>query len=322
MTVLGPGLRYFDLFFRQQPHVIATAVLADASGAALIDPGPGSCLATLEAGLAAGGLSVQDLRYILLTHIHLDHAGATGALVRANPRIKVLVSSRGAAHIIDPSKLLASASRLFGEEMAYFGESLPIPAGNIVPLEGGERLEICGRNLEVAYTPGHASHHVSYLDEASRIAFVGDTGGISMPKSAFVLPPTPPPDIDLAAWEASAARLIAWRPETLFLTHFGPASSPPPIQLQNLLDRLRRLAGYAKDALALDLPEPEQAAHFVARVRTDIRREAGEEATRYETAMSPTHEWLGLARYWRKQGAAAPASSAPVTPASNPAPRA
>jgi glyoxylase-like metal-dependent hydrolase (beta-lactamase superfamily II) len=319
MTVLGPGLRYFDLLFRQQPHVIATAVLSDRSGAALIDPGPGSCLATLEAGLAAGGLSVQDLRAILLTHIHLDHAGATGALVRANPAIKVFVSSRGAQHIVDPSKLLASASRLFGEEMAYFGESLPIPAENVTTLDGGERIDICGRTLEVAYTPGHASHHVSYLDTASRIAFVGDTGGISMPKSTFVLPPTPPPDIDLAAWEASAARLIDWRPETLFLTHFGPAAAPPPIQLQNLLDRLQRLAGYAKDALALDLPEPEQAAHFVSRVRTDVRREAGEEALRYETAMSPMHEWLGLARYWRKQASAAASSPRPT---SIPTPRA
>lgn len=302
MTVLAPGLRYFDLFFRQQPHVIATAVLADASGAALIDPGPGSCLDRLRAGLAGGGLGVQDLRAILLTHIHLDHAGATGALVRENPAIKVYVSARGAAHVIDNAKLMASASRLFGEEMPHFGESLPIPAANVTVLDGGERLDICGRSLRVAYTPGHASHHVSYLDEATRVAFVGDTGGISMPKSAFVLPPTPPPDIDLAAWEASAARLLEWRPETLFLTHFGPAMSPPPIQLQNLLDRLHRLAGYAKEALSRDLPEPNQAEHFVARVRTELRREAQDEAARYETAMAPLHEWLGLSRYWRKHG--------------------
>jgi glyoxylase-like metal-dependent hydrolase (beta-lactamase superfamily II) len=319
MTVLAPGLRYFDLHFRQQPDVIATAVIDHPAGAALVDPGPGSCLPALKAGLEAGGLSVRDLRAILLTHIHLDHAGATGALVQENPEIQVFVHERGAPHLVDPSKLVTSATRLFGAEgMAQLGAFLPVPAANITTLAGGERITAAGRTLDVAYTPGHASHHVSYFDPASRIAFVGDTAGISMPGSSYVLPPTPPPDIDLAAWEASAAKITAWHPETLFLTHFGPAMARPAAQLQELLVRLQRLATLAREALAIEESDEARKTHFVDRLRLDLQRDAGAAvAQRYETAIMLEHMWLGLSRYWQKR-AATPASAAPTSsPASS-----
>lgn len=312
MVVLAPGLRYFDLHFRQRPEIIATAVFDHQSGAALVDPGPGSCLPALKAGLEAGGLSVRDLRTILLTHIHLDHAGATGALVQENPDIQVIVHERGAAHLIDPSKLVTSATRLFGEEgMAQLGAFLPVPAANVKTVSGGEQIAAAGRTFEVAYTPGHASHHVSYFDPTSRIAFVGDTAGISIPGSSFVMPPTPPPDIDLALWESSVQRITAWHPDTLFLTHFGPAVSTPATQLRNLLDRLHRYADLAHDAIALEATDDERAAHFVERLRIELRREAGDAlAARYETAMLPEHCWLGLSRYWKKRLAAAPTPAA------------
>lgn len=319
MTVLAPGLRYFDLHFRQQPEIIATAVIDHASGAALVDPGPGSCLPNLKAGLEAGGLSVRDLRAILLTHIHLDHAGATGALVQENPEIQVFVHERGAAHLIDPSKLVTSATRLFGAEgMAQLGAFLPVPAANITTLKGGERITAAGRTLDVAYTPGHASHHVSYFDPASRIAFVGDTAGISLPGSSFVLPPTPPPDIDLAAWDTSVAAISAWHPETLFLTHFGPAMARPAAQLQELLVRLQRHAALAREAVALEgMTDEARARYFVERLRVELQRDAGAAiAQRYETAIMLEHVWLGLSRYWQKRAAApssSPTSAAPTT---------
>jgi glyoxylase-like metal-dependent hydrolase (beta-lactamase superfamily II) len=310
MIVLAPGLRYLDLHFRQTPEGIATAVIDSPAGAALVDPGPGSCLDTLKSELAAGGLSVADLRTILLTHIHLDHAGVTGALVRENPSIQVFVHERGAPHVIDPSKLLISASRLFGADMAHYGDSLPVPEANVTTLKGGERITVAGRTLDVAYTPGHASHHVSYFDPASRVAFVGDTGGISQPRSPFSLPPTPPPEIDPDLWEQSAARIMAWRPDTLFLTHFGPAQSAPAVQLQDTLDRLRQHAAVAKDLLALDISDADRLARYIDYFRADLRRHVDEGlAQRYEFGMSPVHCWIGLSRYWTKRGVAAPAST-------------
>ena len=169
---------YIDLNFRGSQRVIATAVLAGPDGLVLIDPGPTSCLATLEAGLRDRGHTLRDVRSLLLTHIHLDHAGAAGTIVERVPGVRVPVHERGAPHMIDPEKLLASATRLYGDQMdTLWGAFLPVPADRIEVLKGGERLEAAGRSLRVAYTPGHAKHHVSYLDEQSGMAYVGDTGG-------------------------------------------------------------------------------------------------------------------------------------------------
>ena len=163
------------------------------------------------------------MRALLLTHIHLDHAGATGVLVRENPELKVYVHERGAPHLVDPSRLLASATRLYGDRMEMlWGEVTAVPAANVVALTGGERIDVVGRPFDVAYTPGHAVHHVSYLDPATGTAYVGDTAGIRVNSLPFALPPAPPPDIDLEAWKESLARIRAWAPERLFVTHFGP----------------------------------------------------------------------------------------------------
>ena len=159
---------------------------------------------------------MRDVTALLLTHIHLDHAGATGSLVRENPALRVYVHERGAPHLVDPSKLLASASLLYGDAMErLWGEVSPVPASALTVLKGGERIEEGGRQLEVAYTPGHASHHVSYFNADTGIAFVGDTGGIKIVENGYVLPPTPPPDINLEAWDESLRTIEAWRPDTL-----------------------------------------------------------------------------------------------------------
>ena len=177
---------------------IATALLNSDGHRALVDPGPGSTLESLREQLGARGLSTGDLDALLLTHIHLDHAGASGALVRENPRLAVYVHKVGAPHMIDPSKLLASAARLWPDNLErLFGETLAVPQENLRILEGGETLAFGGRKIEVVYTPGHASHHVSYFENLEGVAFVGDTAGVRIQGNSYVMPATPPPDIDL-----------------------------------------------------------------------------------------------------------------------------
>ena len=225
MITLASGLAYFDLKFLGVPRIIATVVFHGPGGAAIIDPGPSSTLPALRAQLVGAGIAVADVRAVLLTHIHLDHAGATGTLVQANPSLRVYVHEKGAPHLVAPEKLIASATRLYGDDMdRLWGEFRPVPQDALVVLKGGERISAGGRDLAVAYTPGHASHHVSYFSADTGIAFVGDTAGIRLQPGSFIMPPTPPPDIDLEAWRDSLRRIADWRADTIFVTHFGPHS--------------------------------------------------------------------------------------------------
>lgn len=304
MQTLAAGVSYLDLNFQQLPHIIATGVVHGPGGVALVDPGPSSSLPTLRKTLAAAGISMSDVTALLLTHIHLDHAGASGTLVRERPDLRVYVHRNGAPHMVDPSKLLASASRLYGDAMEQlWGDVLPVPSESLVVLDGGERLTAGGRTLEVAYTPGHASHHVSYLSADSGIAFVGDTGGVRLSPHAFIMPPTPPPDIDLAAWRASLAIFEAWRPETLFLTHFGP-SGPSGPHLAQLREQIDVFADIAQRVLAREGSDDDRERWFVDDVRERMVRMLGEQAaTAYDTACRLDLNWRGLSRYWRKRTA-------------------
>ena len=231
-------------------------------------------------------------RALLLTHIHLDHAGATGAMVRRWPELEVYVHERGAPHLADPEKLVASASRLYGDRMEeLWGEIVPVPEVNLRPLRGGE--DVLG--FRVAYTPGHASHHVCYFHEASRRAFVGDVAGVRIPPSKLVLAPTPPPDIDIDAWKGSIELVLAWEPESLAITHFG-AVEDPAAQLDAVTRCLDRWAEATRE---LDADRFERA------VRQEIRAGADPEtAAVYEQAIPPQQLYLGLERYWRKRAAA------------------
>ena len=165
MISLATGIDYVDLNFLGYSNIIATAVLHGPGGVALIDPGPSTSLTTLRSTLERSGIGMADVRQILLTHIHLDHAGCTGTLVKENPSIDVFVHGSGAIHLADPTKLLSSATRLYGQDMdRLWGEFLPVPRERLRELQGGETILAGGRTLQVAYTPGHASHHVSYFE--------------------------------------------------------------------------------------------------------------------------------------------------------------
>jgi glyoxylase-like metal-dependent hydrolase (beta-lactamase superfamily II) len=301
VNTLAPGLSWVDLLFLGRRHAIATVVIRDAATVALIDPGPASCLATLDLGLQAQGLRLSDVTHLLLTHIHLDHAGATGTLVRAHPHIRVIVHERGAPHMADPAKLLTSATRLYGNRMdELWGEFAAVPESNMTRITGGERIEAGGRTFEVAYTPGHASHHVSYYDRSSGVAFVGDTGGVSI-DGGYILPPTPPPDIDIEAWRDSVARIDAWSPATIFMTHFGPVHAPRT-HLQALMQNLETMSALVRARLSEPGSDDEQSRRFAADLEREFRRHMTEaQLAAYVAAAPPELLWLGLARYWRKK---------------------
>ena len=250
----------------------------------IVDPGPASSVDTL-----IDRLGPTEPRVLLLTHIHLDHAGATGVLCRRYPKLKVYVHELGAPHLIDPSKLLKSAGRLYGDDMwELWGEVAPVPAERITALSGGETVE----GFRVAYTPGHASHHVSYLHEASGDAFVGDVAGVRIPPFAWTVAPTPPPDIDVEAWLDSLHTLACWNPQTLGLTHFG--------QVTQVTDHLHRMRMALVDQAERARQKDEET--FIARMEEELL-DATDLATveAFEQAAPPNQLYMGLERYWRKK---------------------
>lgn len=301
MNTLSHGLSWIDLEFLGRSNVIASALVQGPGGVAIVDPGPTTCLGTLDQGLQAHGMRWEDVRQVMLTHIHLDHAGATGTIVREHPHITVLVHERGAKHMIAPERLLDSATRLYGDDMdRLWGEFAAVPAANVVALSGGERIEAGGRTFDVAYTPGHASHHVSYFDASSGVAFVGDVAGVCT-RGGYVLPPTPPPDIDLEAWHTSVGRLLEWSPSTLFLTHFGAVTRVRP-HLAELMDNLAMTSATVRESLTAPGSDEEKSERFAEWLRLELRRHMTDAIVdSYVVAAGFKYQWFGLARYWRKR---------------------
>jgi glyoxylase-like metal-dependent hydrolase (beta-lactamase superfamily II) len=294
-----------DMNWVGRPHSIAAALLESGGHRAIVDPGPESTYPTLREHLHSRGLSPVQLDAVLLTHIHLDHAGATGSLVRENPRLVVYVHNLGAPHMIDPSRLLASAARLWPHTLhQLFGETLPVPKENLHILEGGETLTLGTRRVEVEYTPGHASHHVSYFDAAEGVAFVGDTTGIRIDNGPYILPATPPPDINLEIWENSFATILARRPSRLFLTHFGYAKNPAE-HINEFRRRLHHWAELAAEVLRSSADESQAKQAFVARAQAEMQKRIGaQEADHHAFTAGLDLSFLGLARYLRKRAEA------------------
>jgi glyoxylase-like metal-dependent hydrolase (beta-lactamase superfamily II) len=252
----------------------------------LVDPGPQSCEDTLLEALDG-----EKPKALLLTHIHFDHAGAAGALVRRWPDLDVYVHERGAPHMANPEKLVASAARLYGGEEGLretWGEVIPVPEERLKILSGGESV----LGFDVQYTPGHASHHVCYFHSGSGVAFVGDMAGVRVPPSGLTLAPTPPPDIDVEAWERSLDAIAEWEPDTLALTHFGTADDPPA-QLAAVREALHWQA---------DLAAEHDQDGFMAALHERVLAEAAEEVLATERAAPLDHLFLGLDRWHRKRG--------------------
>lgn len=284
---------------------VASQLLATAAGPVIIDCGPASTLENLRAGLAAEGLRVTDLHALLLTHIHFDHAGAAGTLVAEHPGLVVYVHERGAPHLIDPAKLIASATQIFGDRMDFlWGKMLPIPADRIRTLRGGESLDFGNRRLEVLATPGHAIHHVVFLDRAGETAYVGDVGGIRTPAVPYPLPVTPPPDFNLEQWLASIDAIEACRPRRLFSTHFG-FSTDPATHLRQLREGLRDWTATAERLLNGPGSDPERAAEFERYVVASLAGKSTPELITLTAAFSDYQaSWYGIARYLRKKAEA------------------
>jgi len=274
------SIQEIDLHHCGIPHAICC--FADVEEGWLVDPGPEVTHATLLAALPPDFVP----RTILLTHIHFDHAGATGRLLERWPRAQVWVHERGARHLVDPARLVASATRIYGEDFArLWGVVVPVPADRVRVLTGIEALE----GWQVQYTPGHASHHVSYLHDATGTAFTGDVAGVRV-LGGPVFPPTPPPDIDLDLWQESVDLVQSWAPQALALTHFGRHAD-----VDAHLDALREaLTHWGQTARTTDQDT------YAALVRAFVQGQVADPGTRaaYEQANPPSTLWAGMHRYW------------------------
>jgi len=273
-----------DLHHQGHERTIGAYLVDTDDGPAIFDCGPATTVDALKAGLAAHGLALHDVRHLLLSHIHLDHAGAAGVLVREHPELQVHVSEIGAPHLVDPSRLERSARRLYGDTFdGLWGELAPVPAASI--RVAGERV----LGLECFPTPGHASHHVSYLDRDGTL-YAGDAAGVRIQPGRYVVPPTPPPEVDVELWQETIEELERRDPERLALVHFGVADDP-----QRHLAELRLELDDWADFVRGGANEQE----FIEYVRTELR-DAGEEVDDYDLAMPLWQSYRGLARWAEK----------------------
>ncbi len=301
---IGGGAAIVDLHHQGSPTIIGVGVLElPEGGIALVDPGPEARLHALRDGLAGLGHTLDDVRAILLTHIHLDHATAAGAIVREAPGAIVHVHAVGAPHMADPARLLASAGRIYGDAMAtLWGEFLPVPRESLHVIDEGDAVAPGGRRFEVAYVPGHAKHHVAYYEAATGTAWVGDVGGIRI-RGGPAIPVTPPPDIDVELWRVSMDRVMAWDPERIVATHFGPYGDIDA-HFAELRGELEAWAGWVRESLdsGAFATDRERARAFSDWVAGRVGERVPPAHTRlYGTASGFLDSWWGLARYWRKR---------------------
>ena len=270
----------------QGERVIGVYLLETSDGPALFDCGPSSALDGLRAGLRDRGLELAEIRHLLLSHIHLDHAGAAGVLVRDHPQLRVHVSEVGAPHLVDPSRLERSARRLYGDAFdSLWGELAPVPEANVRVVSG----RVLG--LECFPTPGHASHHVCYMDSDGTL-YSGDAAGVRISPSDFVVPPTPPPDIDIEAWQQTLDEIERREPARLALIHFGVFDD-----VRRHLDALRaRLARWA-EIVERGATEDE----FMTDAGAELAAAAVDTLPMYDRAIPLGQSYAGLKRYWEKR---------------------
>jgi glyoxylase-like metal-dependent hydrolase (beta-lactamase superfamily II) len=298
---LDRDLFLIDTQYDGAPQTIGVFLLVG-DRPALIETGPAARLDTVLEGMRQVGLRPEALRAVAVTHIHLDHAAATGLLARRIPHLEVYVHPVGAPHLVDPSRLLASAGRLYGSELGrLFGDVVPVPEDRIRTLGDGATVTLGSRRLVALETPGHARHHLVYVDEGSGDMFTGDAAGVAIPGSRYVRPPTPPPEIDVPAWDRTIDRLRALHPRRLLLTHFGAHTWADEL-LAQLRDRLRAVVTLVQQSIDAGMDDEAVVARLHTAMLDEVSRADGpEQAGRLEIIMSTRLSALGLIRYVRRQ---------------------
>lgn len=300
---LDTGTWQVSLPFLGEPQIIGSYLLADNNDLAIIDPGPQTTLESLLVSLHEAGYDPEDVTHILLTHIHFDHAGATGTLTRMLPRAHVYVHSMGALHLVSPRRLIESASRIYGDRMQLlWGDIEPTPAERVTRIGEGDVLSVAGRQLQVHYTPGHAIHHVAFFDPETRELFAGDVAGVRLPDADYIRPPTPPPDIDLEAWSASIERIRQLHPSVIYLAHFGPTYDVNR-HLDRLQESLYDWGDFVLEQMRQGKTEDEIIALVINRTQPELERIARDAhvVQRYEIAANYAMSVQGYIRYWMKK---------------------
>jgi len=292
-----------DLQFLGQPGVIASFLLRGDGEAALIETGPGSTVPTLLEALARAGVRAEEVRHLLVTHVHLDHSGGAGLLLQHFPNATLYAHEVGAPHLIDPSRLVSSATRIYGNLMdRLWGKIVPVPPDRLISLVDQQRLRVAGRVLEVLFTPGHASHHVAFRDLGAGEIFAGDVAGSRLEGCTYVRPLTPPPDLDLEQWDRSLDLLASFNPPALYLTHFG--------RHEGVAEHLAELRSHLREWESLVLAAI-RAGHDRSAIAALLQRSGDEELlvrqadagtiARYESTSAYTMNVAGYERYLRRR---------------------
>ena len=297
-----------DLNWNGLPGQVASYIFDGDGALAVVETGPTRTLPAVLDALRELGREPAEVTHLLVTHVHLDHAGGAGALLQHMPHARVHVHPLGAPHLEHPSRLMASARQLYGDRMdALWGDMVPVPRHRLVVLQHGDEVRIGGRRLRAVETPGHASHHHAYHDPDARLVFTGDVAGIRLGRVPYVYAPTPPPDIDMDAWQESIRRLRALEPELLLLTHFGGADDPA-WHLDELAARLRAWAAWTEAQAAAGADARTMAASLARRATDDILAATGSKdaARAFELAVPYPMMAAGLERWWKKRQAPRP----------------
>ncbi len=296
---LGLDRRLVDLDFRDTEGLVAAYLLPEPEGWALVETGPTSCRSALLRGIAAAGVAPEEVRDVLVTHIHLDHAGGLGAVAEDLPRAQLHAHELGVPHLADPTRLVASARRAWGAAMdRLWGPVVPVPAGRLHALHGGETIPLRGGSLEVLATPGHARHHLAFYDRGLRAVFAGDGAGVRLERSDHVRPAVPPPDLDLAQLFDSLERMRRLDPRSVMLSHFGPT---PDGAVD--LDRYRAVVERWRDVALVAARERPEAGYIAGRLQElDARDPSSDGGDRASLVSGYDLAAQGLLRYFRNHG--------------------
>lgn len=293
-----PKIEIIDLHFQNLEHTIASYLLPSSDGPVLIETGPYSTYAQLQQGVEALGYQMSDIKHVFLTHIHLDHAGAAWALAEAGANI--YLHPFGAKNMEDPSRLMESAKRIYQDRMdELWGEMKPIPAQQLIQVADNQVIEIGDLTIKSLHTPGHAKHHIAWQVEDA--IFTGDVAGVKIDQGP-VVPPCPPPDINLEDWKTSIALLRKAKPTALYLTHYNKVEDIDK-HLSDLAHILEDWAAWVKNQMAADLSNEEMVPLFMKYTAGQLRDQGlDEHAIQLYEAANPS--WMsvaGLVRYWTKK---------------------